>query len=207
MKYITRTACALALGVALTACGQASDPKPTTGQQPAQQTADAAQGKSYFPEFEASLLEPITISDQKSPTAIEDLQKYTGVMEKLEPQIIQTTNKLMQEARRQGKEPSAEFKQELQQWSDMYGQLVQTLNGLDLKDAEVKTMAERHAKLMQKQRDIAMTAISEAIPLESASQQVQQEFRKQSAEQRQKLEQAMGTLQGAMQKLAAKYSN
>lgn len=208
MKYITQSVLALMLGLTLAACGPAKDQKPVTEQQqPAQQTAEAAPTKkAYFPEFDASLLEPINISDQKSKTAIADYEKYAAVMQKLEPEVVKATNKLMQEARKQGKEPSAEFKQMLQQWSDVYAQGVQTLSALDLKDAEVKALAERHIKLMQKQKDLAMVAINDAISLESASEKVKQDFKNQSAEQKQKLKQAMDVFGTAMKKFTEKYS-
>ena len=105
MNTLTKFGLALFTATALAACGdsgKSADSKPTTVQTAKGEvtlSGKYAEIINKFPVPDPKLAEPITISDKKSPTGLEDLKKFMEYISGAEAQkIAQMASKLQQTA-------------------------------------------------------------------------------------------------------------
>ncbi|OFN88869.1 hypothetical protein [Neisseria sp. HMSC064E01] len=147
MNTLTKFGLALFTAAALAACGdsgKSADSKPTTVQ-----TAEGEvtlSGKyaeiiNKFPVPDPKLAEPITISDKKSPTGLEDLKKFMEYISGEEAQkIAQMSSKLQQTALKGDEAAALAAVKELTPALDKFHQDAEKLN---IQDAEVKAVLDR----------------------------------------------------------------
>lgn len=148
MNTLTKFGLALFTAAALAACGdsgKSADSKPTTVQ-----TAEGEvtlSGKyaeiiNKFPVPDPKLAEPpITISDKKSPTGLEDLKKFMEYISGAEAQkIAQMASKLQQTALQGDEAAALAAVKELTPALDKFHQDAEKLN---IQDAEIKAVLDR----------------------------------------------------------------
>lgn len=148
MKTLTQFGITLLTAALLAACGDAgqsaSESKPVTVQ-----TAEGevtVSGKyaeilNTFPEADPKLAEPIAISDQKSPTGLEDLKKVIEFATGAEAQKIGQIGSKLRQSAHNGDEAAALAG--IKELSAALEQYTQDADKLDIKDAEVKAVLDR----------------------------------------------------------------
>lgn len=101
-----------------------------------------------FPAVDATLTQPLTISDKKSPTGKADLEKVGKFVSGAEAQALQKATMDVQRLAQQGaakNEVPAELPAAMKQLSEKMTQFNQTAQNLGIQDEEIKTIIARLA--------------------------------------------------------------
>lgn len=197
MQKLTKLSLAIALAVSVTACGD-KDKTPTAPNVSEKQEAPAKVSLvDQLPKFDQKLFEPITISEKKSETAIDDFNKLVAFNQKYDREGIVLQNSLkakvisegknMQEQGKASPEFTAAYK-ELVEFSNKY---VEEAKKLDFKDAEVKALAERSIAITE----FGVRASGEMIRLSLESTKESPAVQKELAEKMQPLSADMNRAQ------------
>lgn len=217
MKKLTKLSLAIALAVSVAACGD-KDKAPAAQNASETQTqtqAAAAPAKvslaDQLPKFDQKLLEPITISDKKSATAIDDFNKFVAFNQKYERNSVVLQNSLKAKVVSEGKKMQEQGKAS-PEFTAAYNELVNFANKyteeakkLSFKDAEVKALAERSIAITE----FGVRASGEMVRLSlegvKESQAVQQELFDKTKALSVEMKQAQQVLADAINTFMKKY--
>lgn len=155
MQKLTKFSLAIALAVSVAACGD-KDKAPTTQTTPATQAAPAKVSLAdQLPKFDQKLLEPITISDKKSATGINDFNKFVAFNQKYDGKTVALQNSLRAKIISEGKKMqeqgklSPEFTAKYNELMDLANKYVEEAKQLNFKDTEVKALADRSVAITE----------------------------------------------------------
>jgi len=186
MKTLTKLSLAVALAVSVSACGDKKDEAPVAQNAPATEKVQApAPAKASLSEqlssIDAKLLEPIVISDKKSEAAIDDFNKLVEFNQKYDAKGAMLRRAMQAKVSSEGKyvkehgKTSPEFDKAFDELLAFSNEYMEAAKKLDLKDEEVKRLAERAVALTEFGMQSAGQMVKLSIDAQSESAATQQE--------------------------------
>lgn len=175
---------AIALAVSISACGDKKDEAPVAQNAPVAEKVQApakASLSDQLSSIDAKLLEPIVISDKKSEAAIDDFNKLVEFNQKYDAKGAMLRRAMQSKVSSEGKyvkehgKTSPEFDKAFNELLAFSNEYMEAAKKLDLKDEEVKRLAERAVALTEFGMQSAGQMVKLSIDAQSESAATQQD--------------------------------